>query len=199
MPRRQDCAVTRHCYLAAPALLSVYGVARLIDGTDGTYGPGAAWTFGHVCFLVAMVLFGVVLVAARRALTGWRGVSAIAVGLGLFGVVVFARGIVVDLIVGWRSTDRAAMNARYPNYDRFPLGLPKALIDTLNLVGPPFLILGLLTLAILLAAQGRLRWWAPVLVLLGFVVITVNEDLLPLGGVLLGTALYPMTRRPATA
>jgi hypothetical protein len=190
--------MTRYSYLAAPVLLFTYGVARLVDGIDGTYGPGAAWTFGHVCFFVALVLFGVVLVAARRVLAGGRAVSALAVGLGLLGIVVFARSVVVDLIVGWRSTDRAAMNARYPHYDRFPLGVPKVLVTALDQVAPMFLVLGLLTLTVLLAVQRTLRWWAPALVLLGFVAITVDTDLLPVGSALLGAGLYPMTRRPGT-
>jgi hypothetical protein len=102
---------------------------------------------------------------------------------------------VVDLIVGFRATDRPEMNRLYPEYDTFP-GLPKGFVSVLTAVGPVLLMVGLLILAVQLVVlvPRKLRWWSPVLVLLGFLVISVNLDLLPLGAVLLLGALLPMAR-----
>src|SRR3712207_3367143 len=45
-------------FVAAPTLLFGYGVVRLVDGRDGAYGPGLAWTIGHLLFLAGLVMFG---------------------------------------------------------------------------------------------------------------------------------------------
>ena len=57
----------RFAYIGAPALVTAYGLARLIDGIDGSKGPGPAWTIGHLFFLVALALFGVAMVGTERA------------------------------------------------------------------------------------------------------------------------------------
>jgi hypothetical protein len=87
---------------------------------------------------------------------------------------------------------------RFPSaYDGWPGGMPTAFTGVLNNVGPALFIVGLLALTIQLAiAQPRrLAWWSPVLVALGFALITVDLDLLPAGGAALLLALLPMARR----
>ncbi|GAA5194163.1 hypothetical protein GCM10023322_57920 [Rugosimonospora acidiphila] len=196
--------MTRIAYLGAPLLLLGYGVAHLIDGLDGSHGPGPAWTIGHLLFLASMLLFVAVLFAMRAALPGGRaarGIAAGAVAVGVVGLIAFIRGIAVDLIVGLRSADRPAMNRLYPHYDSFPGGLPKGLTSALSTLGPVFLMIGLLTLSIQLAAlrPRRLRWWSPVLAAAGFAAISAELDLLPLGGLLLLLALAPLARRVPAA
>lgn len=192
--------LTRIACLGAPLFLLGYGVAHLIDGLDGSYGPGPAWTIGHLLFLVALLLLVGVLFAMRAALPRHRAAAVIATGavvVGVVGLLAFIRGVVIDLIVGLQADDRPAMNRLYPHYATFPGGLPKGLTSAFDTVGPVCLIVGLLTLSILLAIlpPRRLRWWSPVLAAAGFVAISVDLDLLLLFGLLLLLALAPLARR----
>jgi|SRR5215207_5292431 len=182
-------AMTR-IFVAAPLLFIAYGIVRLIDGADGAHGPGAAWTIGHLLFLAGFALYAVALFALRGLLVRSRGLSLVALVAGLIGVAAFLRVIVIDLIVGFRADDHAAMSVIGDEYDRWPGDL--GLYDTLYTVGPLLFLGGLLTLAILLTREGRLPIWSPVLLLLGFVTITINLDLMPLGGAFLLVALLPL-------
>lgn len=197
--RRSDPApqVHRHvrfaCW-AAPAFMLGYGVVRLIDGADGTHGPGPAWTIGHVLFLIGLSLFGVVVVGLRAMLSGARLrsriVANLATAFGLVGLLSFVRVILIDIIVGLRAVDHDAMSALYDRYDNDPIALPSALYD----VGPAFFFIGLVALLALqvAATPRRLPAWSPALVVLGFVVIQANLDLLPLGAALFLASLRPV-------
>lgn len=178
-------------FITAPLLLGAYGIVRLIDGADGNHGPGVAWTVGHLLFLAGFVLYGAVLIGLRRLIVSRRGVATAAVVAGLIGVVAFVRVIVIDLIVGFRASDLAGMTRIGDQYDRWPGDL--GVYDTLYEVGPLLFLISLLTLSILLALQHRtLPVWSPVLLVLGFVLITVNLDLMPLGATLLLLSLLPL-------
>jgi hypothetical protein len=183
-------------FITAPLLLGAYGIVRLIDGADGNHGPGVAWTVGHLLFLAGFVLYGAVLIGLRRLIVSRRGVATAAVVAGLIGVLAFVRVIVIDLIVGFRASDPAGMTRIGDQYDRWPGDL--GLYDTLYEVGPLLFMISLLTLSILLALQHRtLPVWSPVLLVLGFVLITVNLDLMPLGAALLLLSLLPLQRQSA--
>lgn len=184
-------------YVVAPALLLAYGGAHLVDGLDGNYGPGPAWTIGHLFFLAAMILFGVVLVGLSRQMPRSRAIATGAAVVGVVGLLAFVRGIVIDLIVGFHGSDRADMDRIYPRYDGWPGGLPTTFIRAFDNVGPPLFIVGLLALTIQLAIvrPRRLPWWSPLLVALGFALITADLNLLPAGGAALLLALLSMARR----
>lgn len=177
-------------FVAAPLLFIAYGIIRWIDGADGDHGPGLAWTIGHLLFLTGFALYAVALFALRGLLARARGVSVVALVAGLVGVAAFLRVIVIDLIVGFRADDHAAMSVVGDEYDRWPGDL--GLYDTLYTVGPLLFLAGLLTLAILLTRERRLPIWSPVLLVLGFITITINLDLMPLGGAFLLVALLPL-------
>jgi hypothetical protein len=177
-------------FVAAPLLFIAYGIVRWIDGADGDHGPGLAWTIGHLLFLAGFALYAVALFALRGLLARARGVSLVALVAGLVGVAAFLRVIVIDLIVGFRADDHAAMSVIGDEYDRWPGDL--GLYDALYTVGPLLFLAGLLTLAILLTRERRLPLWSPVLLLLGFITITINLDLMPLGGAFLLVALLPL-------
>lgn len=179
----------RFAYIGAPALVTAYGLARLIDGIDGSKGPGPAWTIGHLFFLVALALFGVAMVGLWRERRRWFTVAALVAGI--VGVVAMARVVVVDIVVARGAADRAEMEREYPTYDDFP-GLPDGLGGVLDAVGGVLFPLGLVVLLVHLAAVRRLPWWSPVLATAGFAVILATLDLLPLAGVLLLVALVPM-------
>jgi hypothetical protein len=167
------------CALAAPGLLFVYGLLRLIDGMDGNHGPGLAWNLGHAAFLVAFLLLGVLVVGLRRRIhlptRGHTIVATTATVGALIGVAAFVRVILGDL---FQQLDDA-MPLPEPVYVAGPLLFQAG-------------VLALLVLATLL--PPKLPVWSPVLVFLGFVPIAVNLDLLPLGALLILIGLTPLAR-----
>ncbi|WP_327177684.1 hypothetical protein OG599_21970 [Streptomyces sp. NBC_01335] len=170
--------------LVAPLLLVLYGVLRLVDGLDGKHGPGLAWNVGHTLFFVGFLLFGVVTFRLRRiarATTGYgRHAADAATAVSLFGIACFLRVILGDLF--------AALD------DAAPLPEP------LQLAGPLAFQLGWLVLLIMpvTATPRALPVWSPLLVLAGFLLFSVDLDLLPVGGLLLTAGLLPVARIAVT-
>ncbi|PZG00031.1 hypothetical protein C1I99_10330 [Micromonospora deserti] len=164
--------------LGAPTFLLLYGLLRLVDGLDGDRGPGWAWNVGHTFFLVAFVLFAVLLVGLRRLLLAaaprQRVLTEAATALGLAGTAGFLWVILGDL---------------------FPaLADAAPLPDPAMVLGPLLFQAGILTLLVQTATARLLPAWTPVLVVLGFVPIAVNLDLLPLGAALILGGLLPLQR-----
>ncbi|MEU6034517.1 hypothetical protein ABZ801_03845 [Actinomadura sp. NPDC047616] len=197
--------MTRIAFHLAPALMLAYGVVRLIDGRDGQHGPGPAWTIGHLLFLGSLVLYGLVIVGLRRRMPVARGrrgrriaadVTAAVAGVGL---VTFVRVAVIDIVVGLKAADAAEKSALADRYADVPAVLPQAFYE----IGPVFFMLGLLVLlvqfAVLTTDRKPVAAASPVLVALGFVAITVNLDLLPVGAALIWLALAPFTRTKTVA
>jgi hypothetical protein len=182
--------------ITAGALFVAYGIIRLIDGANGDRGPGLAWSSGHLLFLVGLLLFGVVLLLARAAVSRRRVLATVAAVVGLVGIAAIVRVILIDLIVGFRAGNHAAMSVVRDDYDRWPGDL--GIYPTLEVLGPILFLAGLLTLAVLLTLEHRLTAWAPPLLILGFVLISANLDLMPLGGALLGLAFVSAVRPAAT-
>lgn len=164
--------MTRLIAWLAPALMLAYGVCRWSDGLDGDRGNGWAWDVGHVAFFFAIVLFAVLAERLRAALPSVLASAAVIATAA--GALCFLLVIIHDL------------------FDSFP-NLP----GPLQVIGPVLFQLGLLTLLVLHVVAGRLPWWSPVAVLLGFVAIPVSLDLLPLAAVLVGAGLAPLWVRPA--
>jgi hypothetical protein len=171
MPR-----LVRICALAAPALMLVYGLLRVVDGLDGDRHNGPAWDLGHVAFFVAIVLFAVLAVALRGldrpAAPASRFLVEAATVAVLFGAGCFLWVITGDLSEDFRSA--------------------APLPDPLELIGPALFQIGLLILLVRLVLARRLPVWSPVLVLVGFAAIGINLDLLPLGAALVLAALLPL-------
>ncbi|TDW17977.1 hypothetical protein [Kribbella kalugense] len=182
--------------ILAGALFVAYGIIRLIDGANGDRGPGLAWTSGHLLFLLGLLLFGAVLVVGRNTLTSRRPLGTAAMVVGLVGVAAFVRVILTDLIVGFRASDHAQMSAIGGNYDRWPGNL--GIYEPLQTLGPILFLVGLLTLAVLLTVERRLPVWAAPVLVAGFVLISANLDLMPIGGALLGLAFSTPRFRPGT-
>ena len=193
--------MTRFSCHAAPALFFAYGLVRLLDGRDGDRGPGPAWTLGHLFFLAGLLLYGVVLVGLRRALSGvggWRRYAATtATVLGAIGLLAFIRVAIIDIVVGLRAADHPGMGELFQRYENAPWGVVPAAVGE---VVPVFFVVGMVALVTLLAV-GRPRLlpgWSPVLVLCGFVIMTVNLDLFSIGAALLWLALAPLALRRST-
>lgn len=155
--------------IGGPLFLLIYGLLRLIDGLDGSHGPGWAWNVGHAFFLVAFVMFGALV---------WRlrAVSLVAATAALVGSAAFVWVILGDL------------------FGDLP-GLP----DPLMIAGPLLFQLGVLALLTILAVRRRVPVWSPVLVLVGFALFMVNLDLLPLGALLLLAGLGSLASERASA
>ncbi|MFJ4712035.1 hypothetical protein [Streptomyces sp. NPDC088785] len=170
----------RRLAVAIPLLLLSYGVLRLIDGMDGSHGPGVAWNLGHTCFLGAFLLLGLLVVRLRSrvpaASLSRRVATETATGAGLFGAACFVWVILGDLAPA----------------------LP-ALPGPLRLVGPLCFQLALLALLTMLAAARHVPARTPALTALAFVLITVDLDLLPAAALALLAAFAPLTHTPAAA
>jgi hypothetical protein len=167
--------------VAAPSLLLMYGVLRLIDGMDGHRGPGLAWNVGHTLFFVAMVLFGFLVLGLRQLVAAGRvrRLANAATVAGLAGVACFLWVILGDLL---------------PDF-----GAALPVPDPVRLVGPLLFQLGVLVLLVVLAAgrPRRLPVWGPVLVFAGFATLAINLDLIPIGAALVLAGLTPLAARPA--
>lgn len=167
--------------LTASSLLFGYGILRLLDGLDGHHDKsGWLWRAGHTLFLLGIVLFAVLIVGLRRLLLATsprqRVLTDMATVAGLVGAAAFCWVILGDL------------------FPRFAEAVSTP--DPVLVAGPALFELGLLTLLVRAAVARLLPVWSPVLVLVGFVAIAVELDLLPVGAALVFAGLLPV-RRPA--
>lgn len=183
--------LTGKLFVLAPVLVLVYSLVRLLDGLDGSFGPGLAWTVGHLAFLAALALFvPLVLELARRARH-----RRTAVGLAAFGLLGVAAGAVqfgIDLVVGFLSADRPEMGAYFDRIQQVPGILP-----AVYTVGPTFFYVGLVALVAMQAIAGRIGWWSPALVTIGIGAVVASKDLLPLSALLNLAGLAPLGRARA--
>ncbi|MFC4013290.1 hypothetical protein ACFOY2_39105 [Nonomuraea purpurea] len=185
--------LTAKSFVLAPLLTLVYGVVRLLDGLDGSHGPGLAWTAGHLAFLAALGLFvPLVLELARRA-ANRRAAIAIAV-FSLIGVAAGAVQFVIDLVVGFLAADKAEMGRLFDQVQQ----VPGAELVVYAVV-PTFFYAGLIALVAMQAAAGRIGWWSPALIALGVGAVVVERDLLPLSALLNLVGLAPLGRAPVHA
>ncbi|MGN9789103.1 hypothetical protein ACTMTF_47465 [Nonomuraea sp. ZG12] len=185
--------LTRKPFILAPLLVLVYGVVHILDGLDGTYGPGLAWTAGHLAFLASLTLFApLVLELARRAKS--RRMAGAVAAFSLLGIAAGAAQFTIDLVVGFLAADRAEMGRLFDQVQAAPGAIP-----VIYIVVPTFFYVGLVILVAMEASAGRIRWWSPALVALGVVVVVVSRDLLVLSALLNLAGLAPLSREPTRA
>jgi hypothetical protein len=188
----------RVCFVAAPAFQAAYGVVRLVGQAQGRYGPGLAWTAGHLLFLAGLVLFAPVLVGLYRLVPATsrarRLAALVTLAVAGVGLLLFVRVALIDLVVGLRAADHQAMDQLYGQIGDFPGLLPAVFYS----LGPLLFEVGLAALLVQLAVlrPRRLPWWSPVLFLAGLVMISIDLDLLPVGAALFALALAPAAWRP---
>jgi len=161
--------MTKFAAIAAPALMLFYGLCRWADGRDGDRGNGIAWDIGHVAFFIAFVLFAILAVRLRDWERRPRVLIDLATAAALFGAACFLWVVTGDLFDSWPS-------------------LPSAL----EVVGPLLYQLGTLVVLVRLVVAGRLPWWSPMLVLIGFAAIPISLDLLPVAALVIGVGLAPI-------
>jgi hypothetical protein len=175
---------------AGPLFMLAYGLIRL---SDPDHGPGLAWSSGHLALIAGVVCFGVTFLSLRRlarpATTVARISTGTATALGLVGTLAVVAQAVIDLVVGFRSTDRAGMNRLFEQIQSHP-GVQPAVYS----VGPLLFYVGMIWLVVELAARRRISPWCPALVVVGTVTMSVSLELIPVGAVLFGAAFLPLTR-----
>jgi hypothetical protein len=154
--------------------LFLYGLCRL---TPGGQTHGLAWNVGHTFFFGAFVLYGILTVGLRRLVPAaspvGRAVADIVTICSLVGVLCFLWVTLGDLFVEFK---RAA-----------PLPGPLK-------VGPALFVVGTIILSVrLMTARPRLLPpWCLLPIVAGFVAISADLDLLPIGAVLLAAGLIPV-------
>jgi hypothetical protein len=179
-------------FIAAPVFLFAYGVCHLLDGQQGFYGPGIYWTIGHVFFILAFIAFASAAWELKnRASVGGKGrFAVVAALLAVMGTIVFVRVGGIDLATGILAPNHTAMASISARLNGWP--------DTRLLpwwrLGPILFQVGLMSLLILLVWVKRLPWWSPITVLLGFLIIAYNLNLLAAGATLIGIGFLPLVR-----
>ncbi|MFF0309025.1 hypothetical protein ACFYSC_16475 [Streptosporangium sp. NPDC004379] len=181
----------RVAFVAAPLLVFAYGVIRILDGLDGSRGPGLAWTSGHLAFIAALALFVPIFWRMRR-MAGGKALATASAVTGTAGALALLAQFAIDIAVGFMSADHAAMSPLFEQVKAVP-GVSPMVYD-----GGPFLFyLGQLALVVQLAVLGRVKVWTPLLVLLDLSVPFVSKDLIPLGAVFLLVSFLPLAREAA--
>ncbi|MFC4060862.1 hypothetical protein ACFOWE_21375 [Planomonospora corallina] len=181
-------------FVAAPLLVLAYGVIRIIDGLDGSRGPGLAWTTGHLAFLAALALFVPTFLRMRR-MAGRDAVATASAVAGIAGLAALAVQFAIDVVVGFLAADHAGMSVLFDRVQAVP-GVSPVVYDA----GPLLFFVGQVAIVARLALLGRVGAWAPVLVLVDVVLPLVDKDLVPLGAVFLlasFTAISARLSRPA--
>ncbi|HEY3686706.1 MAG TPA: hypothetical protein VGL93_26975 [Streptosporangiaceae bacterium] len=175
-------------FLAAPIFMLVYGVVRFLGGR---HSPSAAWTLGHLAFLVALFLFGFVLLGLRRRVDperrGLRTGADIATVAGFLGLAAMIIQISVDLVVGLVSADHAAMSRTFEAFQSWP-GVTPAIYTIM----PQLLFVGFVALSILAAVSRRTHPSVPILITIGTAFAAANLNLLPAAAVCYALALAPL-------
>jgi len=181
-------------YVLAGVFLLGYALIRWWSGRQGSRGPDAAWLWGHLLFLVSQVMVATVLVDLLRRLhrrypRSPRLVTGVSV-LGLVGKYAAIMQTVIDLVVGLRARDRAAMGAMFARVQAVP-GVNIAVYQVL----PYTFYLGVLVqmFALCWAGAGWGRWWPAALLTLSLAA-AVDLDLLPLSAVLLQISFLGLYR-----
>ncbi|MFI6153358.1 hypothetical protein ACIBCA_11755 [Kitasatospora sp. NPDC051170] len=192
---------TAYAVVGATGLMALYGAVRLVPGSRQ---PGPGWTAGHTAMFAGLVLFVPILLALRRVLAP-RGtaVGRLAANAALWtafaGLACSLVQIGIDLVVGLAAADKADQSRMFEDVQAVP-GVSAAVYQ----VGPLLFYVGLL--AMLVAASvgaGRaLRWWSPVLMLVGTVATAADLAFIPVAAVCYLAALAPLAgfgTRPAAA
>ncbi|MGN5632221.1 hypothetical protein [Streptomyces sp. AC154] len=172
----------------APALMAGYGLVRPAGWAVGDYGPGVWWSVAHLLFLAAVIAFVPVLLGLRPpgGLRGGRRLAfRMASGAGLLGAAAVAVQAVIDLVAGFVAADDRAMSDIFEKVQDVPGVMP-----VVYTVVPLLFWLGLLALF----RRGEVPAWSPLLVLAGVVMAAISLDLLAVGALCIGLALFPMRR-----
>ncbi|TDC01141.1 hypothetical protein E1267_32685, partial [Nonomuraea longispora] len=183
----------RTAYITAPLLVLAYGVIRIVDGFDGSRGPGPAWTIGHVAFLAALALFIVIFRDMWRILGRTRLATAHLV-VGIVGIVCAATQFLIDIAIGFLAADHDAMGPLFEQVQAVP-GAQPVIYD----VGPFLFYVAQLALVVHLAARKQVKIWTPALVTVDLALPLIDKDLMSVGAFFLLVSFWPLARRSTSA
>lgn len=154
---------------------------RILDGLDGSRGPGLAWTTGHLAFIAVPAMFISTFLQMRR-IAGRNALSNVSATIGIVGILALSTQFVIDMVVGFLRADRAGMGVRFEEIQAVP-GVSIAVYDG----GPFFFYIGRLALVV-----RRVKVRTPFLVLLDLLLPFIDKDLIPLGAVFLLASFAPL-------
>jgi hypothetical protein len=183
----------RFAFIAAPLLVLAYGVIRILDGLDGSRGPGIAWTTGHLAFIAALVLF-VPIFWRLRQMAGGAALATVSAVAGTAGIVALLAQFGIDVVIGFVAADHDAMGPLFDQVQAVP-GVHLAVYDA----GPYLFYVAQLALVIHAAVRKEVKAWTPVLVLIDLMLPLIDKDLIPVGAVFLLVSFWPLARREAPA
>ncbi|MFD0026016.1 hypothetical protein [Streptomyces sp. NPDC058382] len=187
-------SVSATMFIVGPVLMAGYGLVRLTGRAVSDYGPGAWWSVAHLLFLAGVLAFVPVFLRlwTPAGVHGGRRTGVrVAAGAGLVGVAAVAVQAVIDLVVGFAAADDRARSDMFDKVQDVPGVMP-----AVYTVVPMLFWAGLLALVTLLAffRRDEMPAWSPLLVLAGIVLMTTSLDLLTVGALCIGAALYPVRR-----
>ncbi|WP_188194257.1 hypothetical protein [Nonomuraea sp. SYSU D8015] len=183
----------RFTFIAAPLLMLAYGLIRILDGLDGVYGPGLAWTAGHLAFMGGLVFFVVIFRDLYRRL-GRAWPATISVILGLAGIACLFAQFGIDIVIGFMAADRDAMGTMFDQVQALP-AVRLAVYD----VGPFLFYVAQFALVVHLAVRGQVKAWMPVMMLAGLVLPVIDKDLIPVSAIVLVGVFWSMSRGTSPA
>ncbi|GAA4892983.1 hypothetical protein LX16_1915 [Stackebrandtia albiflava] len=185
-------------FMTAPLLLLIGWAVMRLGGAGGAE-PG--WTVAHVAWVLDNIGLAVVVITLfRRSLPaglGGRLVAGTTLVVGLAGAAAMLAQMVIDLVVGFATTDRSEMQAMSESIHDVPGVEPVVYV-----LGPVMLFVALLVQAVQLGVRRRMSWWFTAGVATS-VLIAGGERLVdvPLrlpqavAAVLLAAAFWPVGRR----
>lgn len=182
-------------YVAAPLLSLAYGALRIVDGFDGSRGPGFAWTVGHLAFMAALLLF-VVVFRDMWALLGRSRGATVTLVIGVAGIGCLFSQFAIDVVVGFLAADHDAMGPMFDAVRAVP-GVSPLVYEA----GPALFYLAQIVFTAHLAARRQVAAWVPALVIAQVALPFASKDLLPVSAALALVAFLPLAlrgrRRPA--
>jgi hypothetical protein len=184
---------TRTAYITAPLLVMAYGVIRIIDGLDGSRGPGPAWTIGHIAFLAALALF-VVIFRDMWLILGRTRLATAHLVVGIVGIACAGTQFVIDIAIGFMAVDHDAMGPLFEQVQAVP-GAQLVIYDA----GPFLFYVAQLALVVHVAARKQVKYWTPALVAVDLALPLINKDLMSVGALFLLVSLWPLARRSVPA
>ncbi|MQS12725.1 hypothetical protein F7Q99_10580 [Streptomyces kaniharaensis] len=197
MNATRNARLTSYAVVGAPALMALYGGIRLVPGSRE---PGPGWTAGHAAMFAGLLLFAPVFLALRRLIAP-RGTAAgrlaagAALGTAFAGLAASLVQIGIDLYVGLAAATKDEQSRMFERVQAVP-----GVLAAVYKVGPLLFYVGLLALLVAasVGAARTLRWWSPVLMVVGTVASAADLALIPLAAGCYLVALAPLAR-PAVA
>lgn len=185
--------------LAATAVPAGILGGWILMRVSGHNGPGGGWTLAHLVWLASYALCVPLIVALGRPLSRWP--TSVIATVTLTGNVAVLGQMVIDLVVGLRSADRAELTMRFEEAYRVP-GVQLVCYQ----VGPVLFLVGMLALLVYPAVRRKVRASTSVVGAIGLTLMAAEQSagawrllVMPLGLCAFWFALTRTARRCSQA